>query len=293
MRPDQPLNQNNNPGSSYPNQQPIRRHVQDFGGQASPRPMQDFRPQTTPQRPVNGFSPHPAPKPVNNNVPQPLRQQRVNNFQPYAPPQRPLNTGLAQQSQPVAPLTFEPPKTKKKKGKKILASAAVAVLLITAGFLFVVGGNDNGKPSVKAQAQNSQPTVKPLETPDFTVYFPNPMPSGLKISKGSVTYYKDSFTFIIEQGGQKSFFVYEQPANTDPDFNSLKSKLAAPKAIALTTGQGVEGGLENGTVTAVKTDKNTIIIISCTKAVCSTTPRDIISNMQLNTELESLRKSNS
>jgi hypothetical protein len=118
------------------------------------------------------------------------------------------------------------------------------------------------------------------------------MPPGLDAFKGSITYYKDSFTFILEQNGQKSFFIYEQPASTDPDFNSLKSKLAAPKNIALTTGQGVEGGLDSGTVTAVKTDKNTIIIVDCVKAVCSTTAHDIISNMQINSDLESLRKAN-
>jgi hypothetical protein len=291
MRPDSPLSPNNNPSRSYPSQ-PIRRPMQDFGGRAVPQPMQDFSPpQPVPQRPVNDFNPRPAPgAPVNNYAPRPASPQPANNFQPYVQTQQRPQSAQPAQPEQRTPLTFEAPKIKQKKGKKVLAAVAMAVLLAAAGFLFIAGGNDSGKPSVKAQS--SQPSVKPFEKPNFTVYYPNPMPAGLKAARGSISYYNNSFTFILEQNGQKSFFVYEQPASTDPEFNSLKSKLAAPKAIALTTGKGVEGGLDNGTVTAVKTDKNTIIIINCTKAVCSTLPRDLLSSMQLNTDLDGLRKNN-
>lgn len=115
------------------------------------------------------------------------------------------------------------------------------------------------------------------------------MPDNLTISKGSIAYYKDSFTFILEQGGKKNFFIYEQPGSTDPDFSSLKSRIVAPQNIALSVGQGVEGTLDAGTVTAVKTDKNTIMIVDCTKPVCSTVPRDLLSSMQVVTDLDSLR----
>jgi hypothetical protein len=249
---------------------PARRPISDFG-----RPLQ--RPI---QRPVNDFGPQ-----------QP--QSRLNQQQPFAQPA----PGLAPtqqnfQPQPAnGPRMFEPPKKAKRgKIKKILALTGVVALIAAGSFMFMNGKN-NSQTSV-AKAQNKQPAIKPLESPGFTTYYPNPMPDDLKATKGSITYYKDSFTFILEQGGQKSFFVYEQPASTDPDLNTLKGKLAAPKDISLTIGKGIEGGLDNGIVTAVKTDKGTILIVSCTKVVCSTAPRDILSSMQVSSDLEALRNAN-
>jgi hypothetical protein len=282
MRPDNNFNPNN-PERPYTGQ-PVTRPTQDFGQrptQRSMQPMQDMRPRPmSPQTPTN-FAPRPA-----NQFP-------ANNYQDFRQAQRPPSPQAIQQTAPQqGPLSFAPPKPDKKNRKKFLAVAFVVIALGAASFLFMAGGNSNNEKS-KVTAQNNQPTIKPLEKPGFTTYYPSPMPDGLQVAKGSVSYYKDSFTFIIEQGGIKSYFVYEQPANSDPDLNTLKSKLAAPKGIALTIGQGIEGSMDNGTVTAVKTDKNTNIIINCTKPVCSTAPRDILSNMQVNDSLENIKHGNS
>jgi hypothetical protein len=233
--------------------QPVTRPTQDFGQRPTQRSMQ----------PMQDMRPRPmSPQTPTNFAPRPANQFPANNYQDF------------------------------RHRKKFLAVAFVVIALGAASFLFMAGGNSNNEKS-KVTAQNNQPTIKPLEKPGFTTYYPSPMPDGLQVAKGSVSYYKDSFTFIIEQGGIKSYFVYEQPANSDPDLNTLKSKLAAPKGIALTIGQGIEGSMDNGTVTAVKTDKNTNIIINCTKPVCSTAPRDILSNMQVNDSLENIKHGNS
>jgi hypothetical protein len=291
MNPNNNLNQNN-PGSPYP-QRPQQRPMNDFGPR---RPM-------APQRPFNDFAPKPgAQRPQQNARPQsamPTMQQRpmgganASAARPYRQPQPQAQSNQQPNSntaQDHTPLTFNPPKSSRKKAKRVFAFAAVAVLLVAGSFLLFNTQRSKDQPVVTAQ--NSQPSIKPLEKPEFTTYYPNPMPAGLVTTKGTISYYKDSFTFIVEQNGQKNFFIYEQPASSDPDFNSLKTKLAAPKGIALTVGQGIEGGLDNGTVTAVKTDKNTIIIINCVKTVCSTAPRDILSSMQLVSDLDSLRRSN-
>jgi hypothetical protein len=287
MDPDKRLNQNNSANPWQP--RPAQRPMQEFGP-ARPRPVQrpmnDFAPRTVaPQHPAQGFKP-----------PRPLSAQRpVNTARPFPQMQNQMHQTSHQPAgtqQTAKPMTFEAPKQKRSIGlKKILSLSTVALLLIACSYVFIATGNDGANKS-SAKAQNRQPSIKPLENTGFTTYYPSPLPPGLKPMKGSITYYKDSFTFILMQNGQKSFFVYEQPASTDPDFNSLKSKLVAPKNIALTIGQGVEGGLDNGTVTAVKTDKNTIMIIDCSKTVCSTLPREILSNMQVNSDLDSLRKNN-
>jgi hypothetical protein len=276
-----------NTPNPYP-QRPMQRPMNDFGAPQrpmQPRPMNNnLRPMQPQQRPEQNIA---QPRPVQNWPNAPQQQQ------PYPQMQRPANQPIRQQpQQPAQPISFEPPKKSRKLSlKKVLSVSMVALVLIACSYVFIATGDDGSKKTT-VKAQNTQPAIKPLESAGFPTYYPNPMPAGLKAYKGSITYYKDSFTFILEQNGQKSFFVYEQPASTDPDFNTLKGKLAAPKNIALTTGQGIEGELDSGTVTAVKTDKNTTIIVDCVKAVCSTTAHDIISNMQITSDLESLRKSN-
>jgi hypothetical protein len=293
MEPNDYLNQTNNPGQPYPNQ-PMQRPAQNSGQRPAPRPMQGFGgPQQRPAQAAQDLRPRPmSPQQVNNYAPQPANPRPVNNTQRYNQQQRPFNPqSNQQQSQQQGPLSFEPPKKKKKIFRKVITTTALVLALGACSFLFFVAGKSTDDKS-KVTAQNNQPTVKPLEKPEFTTYFPSPMPTGITVAKGSISYYKDSFTYIFEQGGQKAYFVYEQPATSDPDLNSLKSKLAAPKGIALTLGQGIEGSLDNGTVTAVKTDKNTNIIINCTKIVCSTAPRDILSSMQVNDDLETIKKGN-
>jgi hypothetical protein len=227
----------NNSNNPYP-QRPAQRPMNDFGPM-QPSPMQ--------QRPVNNL------RPVQNFAPpQPTQNRPAVPHNPYAQPpnyQQPPQP-YAQPQQPAQPLTFEPPKKARRISfKKVISVSMVALVLVACSYVFFATG-DNTSKKTTVKAQNSQPSIKPLESTGFSTYYPNPMPPGLEAFKGSITYYKDSFTFILEQNGQKSFFIYEQPASTDPDFNSLKSKLAAPKNIALTTGQGVEGGLDSGTVTA-------------------------------------------
>jgi hypothetical protein len=264
-------------GQARPNG-PTQRPISDFG-----RPLQ--RPE---QRPVDDFGPRQS----QSSYSPPTQQSVKRSVNQQQPPMQPISRLANTQPQPVnGPMTFQPPKKAKHgKTKKILAFAGVAVVIAAGSFIFMNSQNNN-RDSV-AKAQGKQPAIKPLESPGFTTYYPTSMPDGLKATKGSITYYKDSFTFILEQGGQKSFFVYEQPASTDPDLNTLKGKLAAPKDISLTIGKGIEGGLDNGIITAVKTDKGTILIVSCTRVVCSTAPRDILSNMQTNSDLEALRKAN-
>jgi hypothetical protein len=264
----------------------------------SPSPHRNSNPQAGPRahRAMEGFGPRPAmqPRPSNNlRPPQPL--PRSVHPQPAHHTSQPQTThSQVANHEPPKRLSFEPPKKPKKSIKKLLfkksSLAILAVVLIGLAVAFV--GLMHSHKESDTVAKSTQPSIKPLEKPSFTVYFPSNMPEGLKASKESISYYKESFTFILEQGGKKSFFVYEQPASTDPDFSNLKSRIVAPHDISLSTGHGVEGTLDAGTVTAVKTDKNTILIVNCTKNVCSTLPRDILSNMQINTDLESLRQSN-
>jgi hypothetical protein len=262
MRPDDFIRREPSPNQHQPSR-PMQKPIQDFRPQnLTPRPMNDFQPQRSAPRPLH---------------PQPTQQQSPQEDEDYIN----LSTANIQKQ----------PKKKRKifKSKKVFLPLVVIALLVVGIFAFINLTKDDAKPIVKA---HPLPSVKPLEKPDFTVYYPTPMPSGVSTAKGSIAYYKESFTFIIEQNGQKSFFVYEQPAATDPDFNGLKSKLAAPKNFTLSIGQGIEGGLDNGTVTAAKTDKNTIIIINCTKSNCGDTPKDLLSSMQINDDLEHLKQSN-
>lgn len=243
-----------------------------------PRPMNDFN---RPMQP--NLAPRPMQKPA--SVPQNMQQPRPapapqqNAYRPSPAP--------AQQSQS---LNFNPPTKQKRQLSKRqkLALAGVAVVLILGSFVFI-----NSKGHGSTQKTTAQPaTAKPFEKPQFTTYYPSPMPAGLQTAKGSIAYYKDSFTFIVEQIAQKKFFVYEQPSATDPGLNSLKSKLTAAKAISLPGGKGIEGAMGTRTMTAVTTKDNTILMVSCSLPACGTTSEQILSNMQLNSDLDSLSRNN-
>jgi hypothetical protein len=263
-------------------------------------PSRNLNPQQTGprhQRSMEGFGPRPVmqSKPSNNlRAPQPLH--RPMHPRPAHHPNQPQIAHRPQVStpEPAKILSFEPPKKPKKSIKKFILNKTsliiLAVILVGLAGAFVGFKHSSGKS--EAAVKNAQPSIRPMEKPSFTVYFPSNMPEGLKASKESISYYKESFTFILEQSGKKSFFVYEQPASTDPDFSSLKSRIVAPHDISLSVGHGIEGTLDAGTVTAVKTDKNTLLIVNCTKNVCSTMPRDILSNMQVSSDLEALRRAN-
>jgi hypothetical protein len=306
MGPDNFVKQpNSQPREAYQPQQRLQngmvpqRPARPTQGFSSPnmRPMQPMRP--IPQRPIQNTQQNPYPDPGMR----PTNQQRPDS--PYGSFQQDFRRQpQAHQSQPFQPAAvsgvntdFSPKNSPHQKPKKRFAISkpsklsfvlGTVMIMLIAGLTFTSFGRDTAQP--KAKAQNTAPTQKPLESPSFTPYFPSSLPDGLSVVKGSLSYYKESFTFILEQGGQKSFFVYEQPASLDPDLANLKTKLAAPQNISLSVGQGIEGSLDNGTVTAVKTDKNTVLIINCTKAVCSTAPRDILSSMQVSTDLDGLRQ---
>jgi len=279
-----------------------QRPMQDFGSrqQQPMRPMQPMRPVAPQQRPMQNMQPQqpryaPAPQPITQQRPPNLNPQPYYNQRPV-PQSQPFQPQPPQQAAPIntdfSPKTSPHQKAKKKlqlpKTSKLSFALGMVFVAIVAGLLFTNIGKDSPQP--KASAQKPGPSQKPLEQPSFTTYYPSPLPDGLSLSKGSIAYYKNSFTFILEQAGKKSFFVYEQPASTDPDFSSLKSRIVAPQSIALSVGQGIEGSLDNGTVTAVKTDKNTIMIVDCSKTVCSTLPREILSNMQVNSDLVNLKQ---
>lgn len=252
--------------------------------------MDDFRrPQRPPQRPIHDFGPRPQQRPQGPITDlRPLAQQPLN--QPAPPSSHPPQQKLQEVPQTPQPLDFSPPAKKKRqisKPNKTFIVLGVTAVLVVGSFVFI--NSKNRTPATQPKAQ--QETRKPFETPSFTTYYPNPMPTGLSTVKDSIAYYKDSFTFIMQQNGQK-FFVYEQPAATDPNLASLKSKLAAPKKLTLSIGQGIEGNLDIRTITALKTDKDTNITISCSKAACNAISRQILSNMKLNSDLANLQRTN-
>lgn len=258
--------------------------------------MDDFRrpPQRPQQRPIHDFGPRPTQRvhgPITDLRPQaqqPLRQ-------PVQRPQQPHHVHQPQPqgaSQTPKPADFSPPAKKKRqlaKPRKAILAASTVAMLVVGSFIFINSNNHTPASQTKAK----QPTRKAFETPGFTTYYPNYLPTGLNTAKGSIAYYKDSFTFIIAQAGQNQFFVYENPASSDPGLKTLRGTLTAPKDITLTTGKGIQGTLDVRTIIAVTTDKGTILRISCSKAGCGTTAKQILNSMQSGDSAENLRRSNS
>jgi hypothetical protein len=300
MGPNEFRGRGTNPGSGHnpQSQRPVnleapmsqarpQARFSDFGpriqkqyGDFSPRPAQHPRPQNAPApsyssvppqgRPASDFSPRPAAKPAAQPA---IRGPRRNHTEEYIT----LNTQQAAQNQ-------APQKARMNKTKKLLLAAPAVLLLLAGGF--ALSSNNQGAPkTTKAHA-----TSVPLVPPEFSVYFPKSLPSGLSTSKGSITYTKNSFTFIIKQGGQNQFFVYERPASSDPDFASLKTTLVAPKSIALSIGPGISGGLNTGTVTAIKIE-NTMVMINSLNTNNDDAAKNILSSMQVTNDLSNLRQS--
>jgi hypothetical protein len=232
-------------------------------------------------RPVNPRPSNARPGPAMDGFSSPARHAQPARHHPQKPAR---STQQTAQPQPQVDLT-PPPKKKKKLGlqknnKLFLSLCVLAVFLI--GF-FVPNTPD----------KTNQPAQIPLVPPEFTVYYPNPMPEGLSTTKKSIVYSKNSFSFIMKQEGENRYFVNEEPASTDPGFTSLKAGISAPKAFSTTLGAGVTGSLDSGTVSAVKTDKNTTIVINCVKTTtCFATSQQIFSAMQVNTNVDSLRRGN-
>jgi hypothetical protein len=292
------------PHPHQPRQQhPPQRPMQDFGPRRMPqqpsgRPF--LHPNQRPQQPMNDFAPlpHAPQRPAHNLGPQPPSARPVHALRPHPAPRPQHDSQPAHQRHmsmeddflPIA--RQEPRETGKTKGKrkvslldKVLIVVGVVALLAFASFSLATHKSGSSKSSAKG------PTSTPLAQPTFATYFPQSIPTGLSVSKSSITYSKGSFTFIIKQGGQNRLFVYEQPASTDPDFASLKSTLAAPKNITLSVGSGISGGLNTGTATAVKTNKNTIILVNYTNSTDDNLSKQILSSMKETSDLAGLRSS--
>jgi hypothetical protein len=261
------------PKPQHPGQQPLH-----------PRPALPKQ-----HQPMNDFSPRPAHAPVH--------KPPAHDFspRPYATPRpAPSNHTGRQQNKEDDYVTLNAQaavqkhqKEKRRPGKFKTILGLTVFLLVAVGVFLFIANKPNDPKDAKAKK-----TAVPLVPPEFTVYYPKSLPSGLSVSKSAVTYSKDSFTFIVKQGGQNQFFVYERPAANDPDFGNLKTSLAAPKNIALTLGPGISGGLNTGTITAVKTDRNTSIIINSLNTNNDAAAKDIITAMQVTNDLDSLTQSN-
>jgi hypothetical protein len=260
----------------------------DFG----PRPAQNFRSQPA-NAPGPGLRPAAsqagAVRTANDFAPRPAAFSMPQQANPAAQPapraqyQNPTEEYITLNAQQVAQ-NQAPKKARMSKTKKLLLAAPALLLVVAGGF--ALSTNDHGAPkTTKAHA-----TSVPLVPPEFSVFFPKSLPSGLSTSKGSITYTKSSFTFIIKQGGQNQFFVYERPASSDPDFASLKTTLIAPKSITLTVGPGISGGLNTGTVTAIKIE-NTMVMINSLNTNNDDAAKNILANMQVTNDLNSLRQS--
>jgi hypothetical protein len=280
--------------------------------QNSLRPPQPRPAHPAPQQPLNDLTPRPAlqnqprhPNPHPNHRPthdfsprQGVSAHTVLTPRPAAMPQpaimpqpHPSKNGHYKEPDDYVTLNAQAAAQKNKKEKrrlnkvnKIVLAVVVAVLVVGSAFMLLTS-NKSAPKTVQAK-----PRAAPLVAPTFSVYYPKTLPAGLSSSKSSVTYSKESFTFIIKQGGQNQFFVYERPASTDPDFGSLKTSLVAPKNISLTTGPGISGGLNTGVVTAVKID-NTMVIINSLNTNNDATAKNILSGMQVTNDVSSLRQS--
>lgn len=126
--------------------------------------------------------------------------------------------------------------------------------------------------------------------PTFTVYYPaSVLPSGLLANKSSIGYSQDSFNFAVAQNGQEQFYVYEQPAGNNFSFQRLKVRLGSPTEITTGLGSGIFGTIGTNLVTAVKTDKNTLIILNCTALACTVPSKQIIESLKVNTNPTQIR----
>jgi hypothetical protein len=280
MGPDNFVRKNNNSAKpKHASQIPVGSvkpaHTQNF------RPMQDFSPQ-----PLHNFSPkqpHQS-QPVMDGFRSPAVAPKLQH-------QTHKQSTLANTREPLTPQASTEVTNHKKKRRfprpNRFAVSVFSMFLLVGAFSVLVATKNN---DVKTEAK--PPSIIPLVKPDFSAYYPNPLPDGLSTSNGSIVYTKNSFTFILKQGGKNSFFVSEQPAASDPNLSALKSKLVAPKALTLSVGQGIVGGLEAGTVSAVKTKTGTLIVVNCVNTNCATMPKLILSDMQATTQLDNLRQSN-
>lgn len=219
-----------------------------------------------------------APKPVAPTLP----KQQIHQ------PHQPRAAHTVQHQTPVQP-RLEPwemhkphHQTKDKKrdinpSKFAKIAGTLAVVLIAAVVLLAVTHHH----SKKSVAVKSVETAAPYEQPAFPIYFPVNLPSGsgVAVDKKLIAYYKDVFSFILEQDGKKAYFIDENSAGSS-SLNDLKVQIKSPQNFISTLGPGISGAFGQGAITAVQTKDNTIIKVSCGSPGCAVISKKIIDSMQ-------------
>ncbi|HSW79003.1 MAG TPA: hypothetical protein VLF88_03255 [Candidatus Babeliales bacterium] len=244
---------------------------------------------------------------------EPKTRYRLANHSSTRPSKTDNNASFSQQkprSVVPAPEWYIPFLGKNKKSNKILYAGIFLLLAIAVvlGFLIYLKlshpdlvtiinnpGTTADLSSSTATKQNTQDnqttnksgqSVKSKSTtpspPNFIVYYPSNLDPEMQVDKSSIAYSKDSFSFTVEQAGQKSFFVNEQPAEANFSYQRLKVRLNNPTEINTALGKGVLGTISTGLITTVKSDKNTLIIINCTALQCAAPSLSLIAAMQIN-----------
>ncbi|HSX18342.1 MAG TPA: hypothetical protein VLE51_03235 [Candidatus Saccharimonadales bacterium] len=127
------------------------------------------------------------------------------------------------------------------------------------------------------------------EAPAFTVYYPSSPPQSLTVDKSTITYSKNSFSFNLAQNGQDQFYVNEQPAGDNFSYQRLKARLGSPNETNTALGMGIFGTIGVNFITAVRTDKNTLIIVNCAALECGVPSKNLINSMQINNTPTRLR----
>ncbi len=136
----------------------------------------------------------------------------------------------------------------------------------------------------QAKPQTSTASSTPVP-PTFPVYYPaSALPSGLLTDKSSIGYSQDAFNFAVTQNGEDRFYIYEQPAGNNFSFQRLKVRLGSPTDITTDLGSGIFGTIGTNLVTAVKTDRNTLIILNCTALACTVPSKQIIESLRINSD---------
>ncbi len=153
------------------------------------------------------------------------------------------------------------------------------------------GGSDQQQIQIPTLSSGQQTTPRSSAPgpPTFTVYYPVNPPTDLTVDKSSITYSKDSFIFSLKLGGQNAFFVDEQPAGNNFSYQRLKVRLGSPTDIDTPLGPGIFGTISDNFVTAVKTNKNTLIIINCQAIACTVPTKNLIGSLQINTNPTHIR----
>lgn len=205
---------------------------------------------------------------------------------PQAAPMPQLQPTLHVRPPAVTQTTTTPQPTQAKRTKYVFKrkwfwATAVIIVILPVAYLFA---NHSHSKQTTPSVKGVQTINNPADKPTFSIYYPSPTPSELNLVADSVVYAKDTLSFILGQNNQKTLFVNEQPIDASFSFDSYKNKLTSPKSYQSTVGTGVFGGLDKGTVTAIKTDKNTLITVNCVGSNCSTITKQLLDDMQIITD---------